>query len=159
MFYENGWISTKTLDMLLAVWINFFYKTCTTLEQQILNPRVLSVANSRSNNKNSKNGKNRLQTNTRPSGPTPKIPPPGQKLGRKSPRVGVDFRCKSPGWAGEMVMAKNYSCIICNVSELRTWVAEVHKSQFNKSWHMKNSVETKMKIICPGSCAILSINV
>ena len=43
-------------------------------EQQIFNPKVLSVANSCDNNENSKNGKNRLQTNARPSEPTPKSP-------------------------------------------------------------------------------------
>ena len=59
---------------------------------------MLSVANHCDYNENSKNGKNCLQTNAHPSGPTSKIspPPPGQKLGCKKPRVGANFRCKYP---------------------------------------------------------------
>ena len=59
-------------------------------EQQLLNPKVVSVANSCDNNENSKNGKILLQTNARPSEPTPKGP--WQILGCKSPRVGANFR-------------------------------------------------------------------
>ena len=41
------------------------------LSEQQINPKVLSVANSCHYNENSKNGKNRLYTNARPSGATP----------------------------------------------------------------------------------------
>ena len=65
-------------------------------EQQLLNPKVVSVANSCDNNENSKNGINRLQTNAR--GTYPKKSP-RQKLGCNSPRVGANFWCKPRGWA------------------------------------------------------------
>ena len=39
-------------------------------------------------------------------------PPPGQKLGYKSPRMRANFWCKSTGVLGGMVMAKSDNCII-----------------------------------------------
>ena len=68
-------------------------------EQQLLNPEVVSVANSCDSNENSKNGKNHLQTNAHPSEPTPKKSPQ-QKLGCKRIRVGANFWCKPQGWVG-----------------------------------------------------------
>ena len=56
-------------------------------EQQILHPKVLSVANSCDNNENSKNGKNGLQTNARPRNLPPKVPPPA-KIRMQKPQRG-----------------------------------------------------------------------
>ena len=39
------------------------------------------------------------------------IPVPGQKLGCKSPRVGANFFCKSPGMRVGMVMDEIDTCI------------------------------------------------
>ena len=40
------------------------------------------------------------------------IPAPGQKLGCKSPRVGANFRCRSSGVRGGMVMGEIGTCIM-----------------------------------------------
>ena len=84
-------------------------KTYEISEQQT-NPKVLSVLNSRHYNENSKNGKNRLQTNARPSGATPtNAPPPRQKLGCKSPGWGQIFganpRGAQGGWLWQKLIA------------------------------------------------------
>ena len=88
-----------------------FYEAYKILEQQI-NPQVLSVVNSCHYNENSKNGKNCLYTNALPSGATPTNPPPGQKLGCESPRVGANFWCKSPGVRGGVAMDEIDTCIM-----------------------------------------------
>ena len=72
---------------------------------------MLSVSNSYDYNENSIKGKNCLQTNARPSGPTPTNPRPGQKLGCKGPGVRANFRYKPPWVRGGIVMAKIDSCI------------------------------------------------
>ena len=46
------------------------------------------------------------KTNARPSGPTPTNPRPRAKIRMQKPRVGTNFRCKSPGGCGGMVTAK-----------------------------------------------------
>ena len=46
--------------------------------------------------------------------------PPGQKLECKSPRVGANFWCKSPGMRGGMVMAKIDSCTKPEINMTRT---------------------------------------
>ena len=49
------------------------------ISEQQINPEVLSVANTCHYNENSKNAKNRLQANARPSGATPtNSRPPGK---------------------------------------------------------------------------------
>ena len=64
---------------------------------QILNPKVLSVANSCDYNEIPKMAKIVYRQMPAPRDLFPKIPATGQKLGCKSPRVGENFRCKSPG--------------------------------------------------------------
>ena len=46
------------------------------------------------------------QMHASPLGPTPTNPHPRQKLGCKNPGIWANFRCKSPGLRGGMVMAK-----------------------------------------------------
>ena len=81
---------------------------------------MFSVSNSCDYNDNSKNDENCLQTNARPSGPTPTNPRPHQAKIRmhKSPGVGADFWCKSPGVraGGVVVIAKTDSCINSSLS-------------------------------------------
>ena len=43
----------------------------------------------------------------------PQIPIPGQTLGCKSPRVGANFWCKSPGVRRGMVKDEIDTCITC----------------------------------------------
>ena len=64
-------------------------------EQQILNPKVLSVANSCDNNENSKNGKNCLQTNARPPQKVPSA-----KIKMQKPRSGSKFSVQILGAGG-----------------------------------------------------------
>ena len=72
---------------------------------------MLSVANSCHYDENSKNGKNRLQTNARPSEATPTTPTPEQKLGCKSPRVGANFGANPRGCAGGCLWMKLISAL------------------------------------------------
>ena len=65
VFYENSWIFSKTFDIMFEVWI-IVLKTYKISEQQVLNPKVLSVTNSCDNNENSKTDKN--QSNFRTGG-------------------------------------------------------------------------------------------
>ena len=58
-------------------------------EQQLLNPKVGSVTISCDNNENSKNGKDCLKTNARPSEPTPKGPPANIRM--QKPQNGSKF--------------------------------------------------------------------
>ena len=55
---------------------------------------MLPVTNSGHYNENSKNSKNRLQANARPSGATPN---PRAKTKMQKPQGGGNFWCKSPG--------------------------------------------------------------
>ena len=72
---------------------------------------MLSVANSCHYNENSKNGKNRLQTNARPSGATTTNPHPQAKAWMQKPQGGLKFLVQIPGCGG-MVMAKVDTCIM-----------------------------------------------
>ena len=79
---------------------------------------MLSVDNSCHYNETPKNCKNRFWTKMSfPQELSHQIPARRakarmQKLGCKSPRVGENFWCKSPGVRGGMVMTKIDSCII-----------------------------------------------
>ena len=63
-----------------------------------------------------------------------KSPPPGQKLGWKSPRMGANVWCKPPGVrAGGMVMDEIDTCIIATFSHvsLETEYNVVHVINFS----------------------------
>ena len=62
-----------------------------------MNPKVLSVASSCHKNGNSKNGKNRLQTNARPSGAIPTNPHPQAKARMQKPQGGGKVLVQVPG--------------------------------------------------------------
>ena len=69
-----------------------------------MNHKVFLVANSCHHNENSKNGKNRLQTNTchsraNPTNPHPHPHPPWAKAKMQKPQGGGKFLCKSFGGA------------------------------------------------------------
>ena len=72
---------------------------------------MLSASNSCNYNENSKNGKNCLQKNARPSGPTPTNPRPRAKRRMQKPRSGGKFSVQIPGGALGVVLAKIDSCI------------------------------------------------
>ena len=64
-------------------------------------------------NENSKNGKNRLQTNACPSGATPTNPIPPAKAKMQKPQGGGKFLLQIPrGASGRMVMDEIDTCII-----------------------------------------------
>ena len=90
--------------------LNNFLSKHKISEHQI-NPKVLSVASSCHYNGNSKNGKNRFQTNARPSGAIPTNPRPRAKARMQKPQGGGKFWCKSPGVRGGMVMDEIDTCI------------------------------------------------
>ena len=62
---------------------------------------MLSVASSYHYNRNSKNGKNRLWTNARPSGAIPTNPHPRAKARMQKPQGGGKFLVQIPGGARE----------------------------------------------------------
>ena len=76
---------------------------------------MLSVASSCDHNEIFKNGKNRLQTNARPSGAIPTNPHPQAKARMQKPQGWGKFLVQIPGGArrgGGMVMDEIDTCII-----------------------------------------------
>ena len=78
---------------------------------------MLSVDNSCRYIENSKNGKNRLQTNARPSGATPTNARPRAKARMQKPQGGGKFLVQIPGSARGMVMDEIDTCIMCTLTD------------------------------------------
>ena len=108
----------------------------------------MSVASSCHYIGNSKNGKNLLRQMPRPSGVIATNPRPWQKLGFKSPRVGANFWCKSPGVREGIVMDEIDTCV-----RNRRWSITafpgIRCSKFQSNFTGKTTVQKKRSYIPP----------
>ena len=89
------------------MFLNNLFEKC--IRFRILNPKVLSVANSCDYNEMAKIVYRQMPA---PRDLPPKSPPPPARVRmQKPPTVEANFQCKSPGVRGGIVMAKIDSCI------------------------------------------------